>query len=179
MSSIHSGSWYWRWHNTYYFTKNFFGGGVYTFDFDKTLNPDFFGDLRDIGVIVNNLKVDCILCCQVLEHLEYKYLDKILEQFALLSKNIIISVPYCRIPLCGINIKLPKRKYATITMSIPKFYKRFTFNGEHYWELGTKSYSKKKFISHLTKYFTLLDKYCVPEFNYHLFFILKSKMPVS
>ena len=148
---------------------------VFTFDFDKDLNPDFHGDVREIQQIMAGVRVDCILCCQVLEHIEYKHVNNVLEQFKQISNHVVISLPYSHKVLLRASLKLPKCKYRSFCLHIPTFYRKYSFNGEHYWELGTRQVSQKKIIKLLSDYFEIKKKYHVSENIYHVFFILETK----
>ena len=52
-----------------------------TFDFDEDLGPDIVGDVRNISEVVEK-KYDCVLCCQVLEHIDYSYFSNIIGQLS-------------------------------------------------------------------------------------------------
>ena len=61
--------------------------------FDIKEGSTYLGDLRSIKDIVNT-KYDCILCCEVLEHIEFEYFDSIKDQLLeLCNEGLIISVP--------------------------------------------------------------------------------------
>ena len=149
------------------------GGSVKTFDYDEALKPDYTGDLREIHKSVKDEKFDCILCSQVLEHLEYKDVDAILQYFSTHAEKVVISIPACYWNLFIINIKLPLIKKFVLSLKIPKIFKAFKFDGEHYWEMGAKGYSKRKIKRDMNKYFVILKEYHVPENPYHYFFILQ------
>ena len=97
---------------------------VETYDFDESLKPDIVGDIREIG---ENCKdnYDCIICCQVLEHLPYECFEKILEQIhTCLNPGgcLVLSLPdrgrklEFRVDLPGIHLRyrcklpMPHRK---------------------------------------------------------------------
>lgn len=61
--------------------------------FDLRDGSTYQGDLRRIADIVPR-KYDCILCCEVLEHIEFEYFNSIKERLmAMCNKSLIISVP--------------------------------------------------------------------------------------
>ena len=61
--------------------------------FDIRDGSTYQGDLRDISNIVNK-KYDCVLCCEVLEHIEFDYFDDIIKQLRNISNTLIVSLPY-------------------------------------------------------------------------------------
>lgn len=149
---------------------------VYTFDYDLSMKPDFCGDIRDIGSIVSDLKVDTILCCQVLEHVEFQYFPKIINDFEKIAKErVIISLPHCHIAF-SVWIKIPIFKSIEWKIIIPCFWiKRCFFNHEHFWEVGMRNYSKKKIELIFSEKFEILNKYHVTMNPYHLFYVLGKK----
>lgn len=154
------------------------GKRIITFDFAADLEPDYLGNILEIEKIIKN-KFECILCCEVLEHLPFKYFEKIISKLEnLTEKYCIISLPQQNLNI-EISIKIPKIPKFQRTISIPKFYKSFTFekdgNGEHYWELNVKNYPVSRIRKILEKYFILKNEYTVKENPYHRFFILEKK----
>lgn len=149
---------------------------VYTFDYDSSMNPDFCGDIRDIKNIVSGLKVDTILCCQVLEHVEFQYFPKIINDFENIAKNrVVISLPHCHIAFSG-WLNLPILKSIEWKIIMPSFWiKRCFFNHEHYWEVGMRNHSKKRIERILCEKFRILSKYHVTMNPYHLFYILEKR----
>lgn len=68
--------------------------------FDIRDGSTYKGDLREISNIVTD-KYDCILCCEVLEHIEFEYFEYIIEQLKnICNKSLIISVPKFNGKLC-------------------------------------------------------------------------------
>jgi hypothetical protein len=146
---------------------------VYTFDFDKTLHPDFVGNITEIDSILQGKHFDAVLCCQVLEHLPYDNFENILRKLKLCADNVIISLPHVcfQLKLALKYIFLLKLRYLLHYVFV--FKKQYKFNGEHYWEIGYKGYSKQKIRNSIQKYFMIKKEFLVPHNNYHLFFILK------
>ena len=89
---------------------------VTTMDLEEDLNPDIVGDIRDIKNLVKAQKFDCILCCQVLEHLEFKYLEQILSDFSTIAKTVLISLPHSRRSIFHFTLKIPKIKKLDINI---------------------------------------------------------------
>lgn len=149
---------------------------VYTLDYDSSMNPDYCGDIRNISEIVGDLKVDAILCCQVLEHVEYKYFKEIVNSFhSIVKKRVIISLPHCHLAFSG-WLSGTIFKSAEWKIIIPCFwFKRCFFNEEHHWEVGMRHHSKKRIEGILTEKYRIIDKYHVPMNPYHLFYILEKE----
>jgi len=143
---------------------------VHTFDIDQTLNPTFCGNLLEIQNIISQ-RYDVILCCQVLEHLPYENFEAVLLQLSHLSKFLILSLPYCHHKLIDFNLSLLKYKF-NINLSIPRFYKQWNFDGQHYWEIGCKGYGLKKINQSIQKFFHLNNRYQSRINSYHYFYIL-------
>ncbi|MDR1584381.1 MAG: class I SAM-dependent methyltransferase [Prevotellaceae bacterium] len=137
---------------------------VYTFDFDSALKPDFVGDIRNIDTILDGKRFDVILCCQLLEHLPYENFENILSRLKTLADNVIISLPH----VC------PQLKTALkLRLAFFAFCRKYKFNGEHYWEIGYRGYTKRKIRNSIRKYFMIKKEFLAQHNNYHLFFVLK------
>jgi len=147
---------------------------VYTFDFDKELHSDFVGNITDIDGVLQGKRFDVILCCQVLEHLPYAKFEFILDKLRAIANNVIISLPYSAIKY-KIEIKLPLIKNVRIPVYIHKFYKSHYFDGQHYWEIGKRGYTKQRIRQSIKKYFTIKNQFLATHNAYHLFFILNKK----
>lgn len=145
---------------------------VYTFDLDKELRPDYCGSVSDFSKIVKELKVDIILCCQVLEHLPY---EAFLPVSAMLSKHcnvLILSLPYASFQLFKFSFKFERVRMRTIDIRFPRFYQNNVYSGEHYWEIGYKGYPMSKIENTLKENFEIKKGFFVPENTYHYFFKL-------
>ncbi|MDR2291928.1 MAG: hypothetical protein LBE11_00455 [Prevotellaceae bacterium] len=151
------------------------GVQVYTFDFDKNLHPDFEGDVANIDALLGDRKFDVILCCQVLEHLPYDIFEDILQQMERHADNFIISVPFSAMKY-KVELKLPVIKTVKMNIFIHKFFKKYKFNGEHYWETGTRGHTKRSVLKSMRKFFAVEKWYVAPYNPYHVFFILRKKI---
>lgn len=67
--------------------------------FDIKDGSTYQGDLRDISNIVDG-KYGCILCCEVLEHIEFEYFEDIIKQLKEIGKYLILSMPYYHGCIC-------------------------------------------------------------------------------
>ena len=145
------------------------------------MNPDIVGSVTDIEKIVDK-KYDCILCCQVLEHLPFEMLDNVLSQFQkITNKNVIISLPNNDFRLITAKVFLPFIRNFSFKILFPKFWHRhFRLEkegfGEHYYEVGAFKECKDKNIRKImNQYFQIVNKFNPIENVYHIFYILKSK----
>lgn len=146
---------------------------VKTFDIALDLNPDIQGSVLDLSKCIDK-KFDLIICCQVLEHLPFEDFEKVLNQIKLHSRHFILSLPYAQTNLFEIFIRLPKKLSFYFNLVLPKLYKKWTFDGEHYWEVGTKNHSKTKILNIINKFFEVKKTYHVRFNKYHLFYICES-----
>jgi hypothetical protein len=148
---------------------------IYTFDFDKNLHPDFEGNVANIDAILGDKTFDVILCCQVLEHLPHDRFEDILQQLERHADNVIISLPYSAMKY-KLELNLPVIKTIKVNIYIHKFFKKHPFDGQHYWEIGTRGHTKRSILKSMRKFFTVEKWYVAPFNSYHVFFILSKKV---
>ncbi|MDR1406325.1 MAG: methyltransferase domain-containing protein [Prevotellaceae bacterium] len=148
------------------------GVRVYTLDFDKDLHPDFEGDVADADALLGDRQFDVILCCQVLEHLPHSRFEDILQQLARHAGHVIISLP-CSAIQYKVELKLPVVKTVTARIHIHKFFRKHVFDGQHYWEVGTRGHTVRSILKSMKKFFTVVRWYVAPHNPYHVFFILR------
>ena len=116
---------------------------------------------------------DCIVCCQVLEHLKKMHFETIVSKFSKLCEDTcIISLPAVYGYVC-LELKAPKIHMRKCFRFPFNFWREYKFSGEHYWELGFKSHSIEQVEKVMKKYFYLEKKYFVDKNPYHCFFILR------
>lgn len=83
---------------------------VKIFDIAEDLNPDYIGDILKVDNILEK-NFDCVLCCQVLEHLPFDKFEKCIEKLEKITeKKCIISLPQQYIRL-GFLLKYLKYRY--------------------------------------------------------------------
>lgn len=144
---------------------------VVTLDINKKLNPDYVGDVRRLSDIFYEDQFDLTLCAEVLEHIPFKDLEKALWEMKKVTRNkVIITLPFGGITFFSFFI--PKFKKGFI-FSIEKFWEEHTFDGQHYWEIGKKGYSRKKIENIFQKYFEIENVYALPENPRHIIFVMK------
>lgn len=154
-----------------YLEKN--GIKLKTCDFDKSLKPNYIADVRKLPF--KNKQFDTVLCAEVLEHLPFGEFTKALNEIVRVSKKyIILTLPHFSLTNVYIGAKIipfiPKKEF-TMKIDYP-FQHRFT--GEHYWEIGKKSFALSRVKSEIKNCGVLIKKSYYPKENpYHHFFILK------
>lgn len=149
------------------------GVDVKTFDYDPDLNSDYVGDIRDIASIIQNNSFDVVICCQVLEHLDFEFFEPIVQNLIkIANKKVILSVPYNHRRFFYLSMKLPKLASIMCEIAIPTFWHKWKFDGEHFWEVGTKGYQKKRIDQIISKIAPITKCYFASAFKYHLFYVI-------
>ncbi len=116
-----------------------YGYNVSTLDIDPELSPTYVGSVQKIPV--PDASFGTVLCSEVLEHLPYdESLKAIAELVRVAQSYVVIGLPHAG-GVFLLKCKLPLLPYVTFFWKLPFFWKKHTFNGEHYWELGKKGYS--------------------------------------
>ncbi len=147
------------------------GHRVATMDFAKDLDPDIFCALPKVPT---SRKYDCIICCEVLEHMQYQDSLLSLKNIARIAKYVIVSIPD-KTPYISFVIKIPLVKPKGIIFSLPFKHMPHKFLGEHYWELGTFGIGKNKFLKSVAySKLTSIKDFRIKIYPWHHFFILKS-----
>lgn len=150
-----------------------------TLDVDRRLKPTKTGSVLDIPY--EDKSFDVVACFEVLEHLPWSNFEIALKELARVSKkNVILSLPHGSISFFEAVLRPPlitiaNKRFLRFLIRLPYFNKDIAFNGEHYWEMGYKSYPVKKIKKSISKYFFIEDEYSPILDPYHHFFILKKK----
>jgi SAM-dependent methyltransferase len=139
-------------------------------DVAEDLKPDIVGDARNLPFA--NRSQDVVCAFEVLEHLPYEESLNVLREMKRVASNlVIVSVPHFG-PAIKFSLKIPF--FPEIRISCKIFWPRkHVFNGQHYWELGKRGFSVKRFKNDLTRIFTIQSDFVPFENQYHHFFILK------
>lgn len=143
---------------------------ITTFDFDSALKPDVVGDLKNIKNYFDEKSFDCICLFQVLEHLPFENFESILSQLPHITRqHILISLPYYGHTF---SLKMTPgfdRFSQSWGVKAPKF-KKWKFDGQHYWEIGIRNYPLKRIINAISRHLVIKHHYFCKENPYHYFF---------
>lgn len=146
---------------------------VVRFDFDEKLGVDYVGDVREIRSLVEPESVDVVICCQVLEHIPFDGFEKTMRQlYSIARQRLIVSLPYSHKHLGDISVKIPKLQRITLDIRIPSFWKRWKFDGQHHWEVGTAGYARRRISETISRVGNISKTFFVKNYKYHLFFIM-------
>lgn len=139
-------------------------------DIDEKLDPDYVCSVSDLSIFQEN-QFDVVIAAHVLEHLPFEMFEKCMMEISRIGRHAIIYLPFaCIVPEIRLAIEPIFRK--TIRLCIPLFLKEHKFNGEHYWELGTKGFSVKKIRTAICKYMKIKKEYHNWDWRYSYNFVL-------
>lgn len=148
------------------------GLSVTTLDIDSKLKPDINCSVLEIPTPNNSFEVTA--CCQVLEHIPYdKFVPALVEIKRVTAKKLILSLPDLE-RRYKILVNLPKIGTIEKLIEVPRVRRlRWSFNGEHYWNIGTGEHPLKRITVDIqSSGWTIERTYCVFEMPWHRFFIL-------
>lgn len=148
---------------------------VQSADLIKDTGADHICSVENLSEVVRQ-KFDCVVCCQVLEHLPRDRFEICLRELSITtSKYCILSLPQ-KVWSFGFSLTLFSRNLKFL-FSIQRKNIEFPYveRTGHYWEIGTKGASRKEVETCIEKYFTILHKYNNKNNTYHRFFVLKKK----
>lgn len=115
---------------------------IKTLDIDSSLKPDIVSSILETPC--NNNEFDTVLVAEVLEHIPFNLLNSALKEiFRISKKYAVISIPHIGVVI-KINIKIPLIKEISIFFKIPYFWRKHSFDGQHYWEVGKRDFSLNK-----------------------------------
>lgn len=144
------------------------GVAATTLDVVDELGPDLVADVRDIPAEQDAF--DVVLCCQVLEHLEFGDVPAALAELARVARaRVVISVPR-RGRYWEVAVRIPPLPRFARSGVLPNR-RRYRGDDEHHWELGSRAVPERSFEELLVEHLTRLRSYHVPEHPYHQFFV--------
>ena len=151
-----------------HYLRHRLGLKVTTLDFDESLNPDIVGDVRELASLVGGRQFDAVAAFQVLEHLPFEDFVPVLKQMARVSRKVVlISLPYNG-TFFQVRLKVWRLSVA-FGRKIPRYCK-WRFDGEHYWEIGTRGHSLTRIRSAIKAVLDIEWEYFCPDYPYHYFF---------
>ncbi len=140
-------------------------------DISKELNPDVIATVESLPFKNNSFTM--VGCFQVLEHLPFEKFPSLLEELKKVSSRyIFISLPFANHRI-KFEVTLPKSRKIKLNIIIPMFYKKHKFDGQHYWEIGKKNYSRRKIREIIEQHFKIKAIFTPEENTYHTFFLLE------
>jgi len=145
-------------------------------DVAEELKPDYVGSVTQMPFTDNQF--DMVLCSQVLEHLPFAELPQALAEIRRVTRaRAIISLPDKRRHF-GVAICIARWGWHTVEWNPARRKNRvrpFTFNGEHYWEIGCKGSTGRKLVKTIRETgFAIEKQYRLPKHPYHCFFLLQA-----
>ncbi len=119
------------------------GTSVTTVDIAEELHPDVTASVTKLPFSDNSF--DVVLVGEVLEHIQYKDVPQALRELHRVAcKAVVVSVPHPGY-VFSVTWKLPLFHRIALFAQVPFFWEKHHFNGEHYWELGKREYSTRRF----------------------------------
>ncbi len=141
-------------------------------DIAEDLYPDILGSVTDLSRLTNE-RFDCILCSQVLEHIPFGQFEKCLKELSICTRQYcVISLPQFRWAL-GIDFTL--NRTLGFQFVFPRKNVTYSFDGQHYWNIGVKGCSRNDIEKLIQKYFYIEHSFDVKEITFHRFYVLKKK----
>jgi predicted SAM-dependent methyltransferase len=160
------------------------GFDVITFDVDGTFSPDVLGSVHNMDMF-HDAQFDVAIASHVLEHLPLHYLDASLAELARIARHAIVYLP-----INGISLQMRlSSNFRNVDWSrivdVRKWWRkpdpdtpRF-MSGQHYWEVGIKSCSKREIEMRMSKVFRIDDVYRNHDWQPSLNFLLSSRQYAS
>ena len=110
------------------------GFEVTTVDIQPELKPTVLADVRQLPF--SDGAFDVAICSQVLEHLPFDFFMACLyEQSRVVRRGLVLSLPDSG----RYSTLLPRLFRRTVVLELPNvWFKRWVFNGEHFWEVNTR-----------------------------------------
>lgn len=156
-----------------------YGTEVATCDFDPELKPDCVADIRSLPF--RDRSFHLVMACEVLEHLPWSEVEPTLRELHRTTERfVLLSIPHASASLeLILRSPLPPRllrtPFLSVFLRIPLFFTRIRFTGEHYWEMGRRSYPVRKIRRTLRKYFEIHRELRPVLHSYLHFFVLEKK----
>jgi SAM-dependent methyltransferase len=144
-----------------------------TIDIEPSLGPDIVGSVLELPFA--NREFDCVLCCQVLEHLPFEDFAAALQEIHRISNRIVIlSLPDKR-RRCGLAVCLFRYGWRKLEFNFERAgAKKARLASRHYWEIGhTKATSGRNVIKAMRQAgFNIHKSYRLEKHQWHCFFVL-------
>lgn len=121
------------------------GIAVTTCDIAADVHPDVVASITKLPF--PDKSFDVALAAEVLEHISYDDVAQALAELRRVSRSrIIIGLPHAGYTF-AFTWKVPLLMRSELLLKVPFFWKEHRFDGQHYWELGKKGYSVRRFVA--------------------------------
>jgi ubiquinone/menaquinone biosynthesis C-methylase UbiE len=121
------------------------GISVRTLDIAEDLHPDVVGSVTEMPVPDHS--ADMVLAAEIIEHIRFEDVPRALAEIARVARRgAIISIPHPGY-VFELSFKFPLLSRMTLFTKLPFFWKMHAFDGQHYWELGKRGYTMRRFLS--------------------------------
>ena len=141
---------------------------VTTLDYADDVGADVVGSVLELPFADGEF--DVVLCCQVLEHLEFKYFDQALANISkVANRGAVISLPHFG-RMWRYHFHVPKLNMVSFGVDLQFIKKQHIFKGQHYWEIGKKGFPVSRIKEHMNKYFNSVTDVRLLDNPYHHFF---------
>jgi hypothetical protein len=149
--------------------RQFSHAAVVSADFDPALNPDIVADVARLTDVIERESFDVVCAFQVLEHIPFQSLAPAVEQMAAVSSDrVLISLPHWGYPF-ELDLRVLKKRFRLSFSHRLTRPHSWTFDGEHYWEIGPKGYSLEIVRETIARVVDIEKEYFVPGNSYHYF----------
>lgn len=149
------------------------GFSVKTLDVNKEVEPDYIASADALPL--PDKSFDLVLAGEVIEHLPFEKLDKVLMEIKRVAKEgAIISLPHSGYTF-SLGFKIPILNWQFCIIKVPHFWRKETSTSEHYWEIGMKNYPVRKIKEKIKKAgFKIVKNFIGYDDPSHMFFILRA-----
>jgi hypothetical protein len=149
-----------------WYLRNRCGITVTTVDHDPELRPDIVADVRSLSRSMAPSSVDVVCAFQVLEHLPFTDFTGALSEMAKIARtHVLISLPenghFLQLRLHAWRLKLAFGRKILLRR------RRWTFDGEHHWEVGTRGHDPRRIRQAVPPTLALEHEAPCPDYPYH------------
>ncbi len=142
-------------------------------DVAEDLSPDVVADVTALPF--EDATFDVVCAFEVLEHLPFEKFDRALAELARVSRRaVLLSLPHYG-PSIRLECKIPFIPRIRFAWKVPHPIE-YTFNGQHYWEIGKREYPVSRIRASLARIGELTNEFMPFENQYHHFFVIEKRL---